>query len=100
MIVEDDEDRVRIHRIDLDGLPESRRQPRAGQLAPGPAGIVAPPRRTHVLRPVDDIRMIQTAGDSMRMLLGLTPEHGTVDVIDRLYHWPSIIHQPARVQVA
>jgi hypothetical protein len=36
----------------------------------------------------------------MRELLGIVPEHGTVDVIDRLYHWPSIIHQPARVQVA
>jgi len=36
----------------------------------------------------------------MRDLLGVMPEHGTVDVIDRLYHWPSIIHQPARVQVA
>jgi UDP-glucose 4-epimerase len=36
----------------------------------------------------------------MRELLGIVPERGTVDVIDRLYHWPSIIHQPARVQVA
>jgi UDP-glucose 4-epimerase len=40
--------------------------------------------------------------DSGRMLelLGIAPEHGTTDVIDRLYNWPSIIHQPARVQVA
>jgi UDP-glucose 4-epimerase len=40
--------------------------------------------------------------DNGRMgeLLGILPEHGTVDVIDRLYHWPSIIHRPARVQVA
>jgi UDP-glucose 4-epimerase len=36
----------------------------------------------------------------MRHLLGLTPERSTTDVIDRLYNWPSIIHQPARVQVA
>lgn len=36
----------------------------------------------------------------MRDLLGVVPEQGTIDVIDRLYHWPSIIHQPARVQVA
>jgi UDP-glucose 4-epimerase len=36
----------------------------------------------------------------MHDLLGFTPQHDTVDVIDRLYHWPSIIHQPARVQVA
>ncbi len=40
--------------------------------------------------------------DSGRMLelLGFTPQHSTGDVIDRLYHWPSIIHQPARRQVA
>lgn len=36
----------------------------------------------------------------MQDLLGFTPERGTVEVIDRLYHWPSIIHQPARVEVA
>ncbi len=36
----------------------------------------------------------------MRELLGLTAERSTTDVIDRLYNWPSIIHQPARVQVA
>ena len=33
-------------------------------------------------------------------LLGMTPERSTIEVIDRLYQWPSIIHQPARVQVA
>lgn len=33
-------------------------------------------------------------------LLGVTPTTTTTDVIDRLYHWPSIIRQPARVQVA
>ena len=40
--------------------------------------------------------------DNARMLdlLGFTPQHTTADVIDRLYHWPSIIHQPARIQVA
>jgi UDP-glucose 4-epimerase len=40
--------------------------------------------------------------DNGRMLdlLGFTPQHSTADVIDRLYHWPSIIHQPARRQVA
>ena len=36
----------------------------------------------------------------MRELLGVDAETTTVEVIDRLYHWPSIIRQPARVQVA
>jgi UDP-glucose 4-epimerase len=36
----------------------------------------------------------------MRDALGVEPETTTVEVIDRLYHWPSIIRQPARLQVA
>jgi UDP-glucose 4-epimerase len=36
----------------------------------------------------------------MRELLGMVPETSTTEVIDRLYHWPSIIRQPARRQVA
>lgn len=36
----------------------------------------------------------------MREVLGLDAEATTVEVIDRLYHWPSIIRQPARIQVA
>jgi UDP-glucose 4-epimerase len=36
----------------------------------------------------------------MREVLGVDAETTTVEVIDRLYHWPSIIRQPARVQVA
>jgi UDP-glucose 4-epimerase len=40
--------------------------------------------------------------DNGRMmdLLGVTPQRSTGDVIDDLYAWPSIIRQPARVQVA
>ncbi|NND75302.1 MAG: NAD-dependent epimerase/dehydratase family protein [Ilumatobacter sp.] len=37
---------------------------------------------------------------AMPELLGITAETTTSDVIDRLYHWPSVIRQPARVQVA
>jgi len=37
---------------------------------------------------------------AMPELLGVTPEASTIEVIDRLYNWPSIIRQPARVQVA
>jgi UDP-glucose 4-epimerase len=37
---------------------------------------------------------------AMRHLLLMTPETTTTEVIDRLYHWPSIIRQPARVEVA
>lgn len=40
--------------------------------------------------------------DNSRMheLLGITAESTTPEVIDQLYHWPSIIHEPARVKVA
>ncbi len=37
---------------------------------------------------------------AMEHVLGITPTATTTEVIDRLYHWPSIIRQPARVQVA
>lgn len=37
---------------------------------------------------------------AMRDLLGIVPETSTPEVVDRLYHWPSIIHQPARVKAA
>jgi UDP-glucose 4-epimerase len=36
----------------------------------------------------------------MHELLGIVPETRTTDVIDRLYDWPSVIRQPARIQVA
>lgn len=36
----------------------------------------------------------------MRSVLGVEPEATTTEVVERLYHWPSIIRQPARVQVA
>jgi UDP-glucose 4-epimerase len=36
----------------------------------------------------------------MRTLLGFEAETSTTEVIDRLYHWPNIIRQPARLQVA
>lgn len=36
----------------------------------------------------------------MQELLKMVPETRTSEVIDRLYDWPSVIRQPARVQVA
>jgi UDP-glucose 4-epimerase len=36
----------------------------------------------------------------MRELLGVVPRSSTPEVIDHLYGWPSVIRQPARVQVA
>jgi UDP-glucose 4-epimerase len=36
----------------------------------------------------------------MRSILGITPDAGTVDVIDGLYRWPSIVRRPAQRQVA
>ena len=40
--------------------------------------------------------------DNARMqdLLGVRAETSTIEVIDRLYHWPDVIHQPARIKVA
>lgn len=37
---------------------------------------------------------------AMRDLLGVVPEVSTPEVIDRLYDWPDVVHQPARVRVA
>jgi UDP-glucose 4-epimerase len=37
---------------------------------------------------------------AMRDLIGIVPETTTIEVVDRLYHWPSIIRHPARIQVA
>lgn len=39
-------------------------------------------------------------GGRLREVLGLVPRSSTVDVIDHLYRWPSIVHQPARRQAA
>ena len=36
----------------------------------------------------------------MQELLGIVPETKTTDVVDRLYDWPTVIRQPARIQVA
>jgi UDP-glucose 4-epimerase len=39
-------------------------------------------------------------GSAMRSILGITTDAGTVDVIDGLYRWPSIVRRPAQRQVA
>jgi UDP-glucose 4-epimerase len=39
-------------------------------------------------------------GSAIESVLGIAPESSTVDVIDSLYSWPSVIHRPARRQVA
>jgi UDP-glucose 4-epimerase len=40
--------------------------------------------------------------DNSRMgeLLGFTPTATTIDVVDKLYAWPSVIRVPARVPAA
>jgi UDP-glucose 4-epimerase len=39
-------------------------------------------------------------GERAREVLEITPTATTREVIDRLYSWPSVVHQPARKQVA
>jgi UDP-glucose 4-epimerase len=39
-------------------------------------------------------------GSRAREVLELAPSATTTEVIDRLYSWPSVIHTPARRQVA
>lgn len=77
-----------------------------------PIPIVGPEWRitaalTHILgAPIPDhvselLNRGRLANNSrMGDLLGVVPETSTVEVIDRLYHWPSVIREPARVQVA
>jgi UDP-glucose 4-epimerase len=36
----------------------------------------------------------------MEELLGITADVSTVEVIDHLYHWPSVVRRPARVPAA
>ena len=36
----------------------------------------------------------------MKELLGITAAVSTVEVIDDLYHWPSVVRRPARVPAA
>ena len=64
-------------------------------------------RLSHVLgAPIPDhVAELLTRGrlaDNSRMaeLLGITPQTTTAEVIEHLYHWPSIVRTPARIQVA
>ena len=51
---------------------------------------------------VSELLMRGRLADNGRMaeLLGITADTTTTEVIDHLYRWPSILRQPARVQVA
>ena len=51
---------------------------------------------------VEEMLLRGRLGDNARAaaLLGFAPTTTTSDVIDQLYRWPSVIRQPAKVQVA
>ena len=52
----------------------------------------------HVLESLHRGRLANNS--RMRELLGFASTTSTVEVIDKLYHWPSVVHIPARRQVA
>jgi UDP-glucose 4-epimerase len=60
--------------------------------------LLGSPIPDHVLQSLHRGRLADNG--RMRELLGFAAESTTVEVVDRLYHWPSVIHVPARVQVA
>jgi UDP-glucose 4-epimerase len=60
--------------------------------------LVGAPVPDHIAETLLRGRLADSA--RMREVLGVTPEWTTPDVVERLYHWPSVIHRPARHQVA
>ena len=62
------------------------------------SGLLGAPVPDHVVelfhrgRLADNSRMVE--------LLGFTPAAATVDVVDKLYAWPSVIHRPPRSAAA
>lgn len=67
-------------------------------IARGLAYISGAPLPDHVLEMMHRGRLADNARAAD--VLKFTPEASTRDVIDQLYRWPSIIHVPARKQVA
>lgn len=60
--------------------------------------ILGAPIPEHVVETMHRGRLANNA--RMRELLGFASGTTTVEVIDKLYRWPSVIHTPARQQVA
>lgn len=60
--------------------------------------LAGAPIPDHVLETLHRGRLADNGG--MQELLGFSSTVTTVDVIDKLYAWPSVVHVPARKQVA
>jgi UDP-glucose 4-epimerase len=67
-------------------------------VARGLAYLSGAPLPDHVLEMLHRGRLADNS--RAREVLGLAPASSTRDVIDQLYRWPSIVHVPARRQVA
>jgi UDP-glucose 4-epimerase len=67
-------------------------------IARGLAYLSGAPLPDHVLEMLHRGRLADNT--RARAVLGFAPTASTRDVIDQLYRWPSIIHTPAREQVA
>jgi UDP-glucose 4-epimerase len=67
-------------------------------VARGLAYLTGAPLPDHVLEMLHRGRLADNA--RAREVLGFAPASSTRDVIDQLYRWPSIVHVPARRQVA
>ncbi len=62
------------------------------------SGLFGAPIPDHVLETLHRGHLADNG--RMQELVGFTPSSSTVDVIDRLYRWPSVIHVPARRPMA
>jgi UDP-glucose 4-epimerase len=67
-------------------------------VARGLAYVSGAPLPEHVLEMLHRGRLADNS--RAREVLGFEPSATTREVIDQLYRWPSIIHTPARRQVA
>lgn len=62
------------------------------------SGLLGAPIPDHIIEVMHRGRLADNA--RMPELLGFAPASTTVEVVDRLYEWPSVIRVPARRQVA
>ncbi|MFV0308146.1 MAG: NAD-dependent epimerase/dehydratase family protein [Desertimonas sp.] len=62
------------------------------------SALFGAPVPTHIVETMHRGRLADNS--RMRELLGFAAESTTVEVIDRLYEWPSVVRVPARRQVA
>ena len=81
-----------------EGASRYRSSARIGGLAKVVSGLAGAPIPDHVLETLHRGRLADNG--RMRELVGFSAALTTVEVIDKLYAWPSVIRQPAARQVA